>query len=397
MFQGSPNEFVRNRVPFGFEPATIDAVVLTHAHLDHCGLLPLLVKGGFRGAIHATDGTVELATLVLLDSGHLHEEFAKREARWEKRNPDKAVRRRPRGARRLRGRGRARAGRRAEHVATSVEPEPRPERPRRRAGPTAAWPRDPEAELRAQPPAVDLDLDAPLYTVKDAERALEHFRPTDYDDGGRGRAGRLGDVRRRRAHPGLGHHPAARARPRRRRGRAGHRLLRATWGDPARRSCATRPISPTPTTSSSSRRTAAASTSRRTRPSASWPRPCASWRRPTACSSCPSFAIGRTQEVVWELDRLLDRGEIPQPAAVPRLADGVEGVATSTAATRSTTTRRPPGCCATATRPLDYPDQIVTNDYKAVAGDRARAAAVHDRGLERDADRRSHRRPPAAT
>jgi metallo-beta-lactamase family protein len=50
--------------------------------------LPLLVKGGYRGSIHATAGTVELATLVLLDSGHLHEEFAKREARWEKRHPD---------------------------------------------------------------------------------------------------------------------------------------------------------------------------------------------------------------------------------------------------------------------------------------------------------------------
>ena len=88
MFQGSPNEAVRNRIPFGFDPGSLDAVVLTHAHLDHCGLLPLLVKAGYQGPIHATTGTVELATLVLLDSGHLHEEFAKREARWEKRHPD---------------------------------------------------------------------------------------------------------------------------------------------------------------------------------------------------------------------------------------------------------------------------------------------------------------------
>ena len=88
MFQGSPNESIRNRIPFAFQPSELDAVVLTHAHLDHCGLLPLLVKGGFTGPIHATAGTVELASLVLLDSGHLHEEFAKREARWEKRHPD---------------------------------------------------------------------------------------------------------------------------------------------------------------------------------------------------------------------------------------------------------------------------------------------------------------------
>ena len=65
MFQGSPNESIRNRIPFAFDPQDLDAVLLTHAHLDHCGLLPLLVKGGYRGAIHATAGTIELATLVL--------------------------------------------------------------------------------------------------------------------------------------------------------------------------------------------------------------------------------------------------------------------------------------------------------------------------------------------
>src|SRR6185369_8526947 len=88
MFQGSPNESIRNRIPFAYEPDELDAVLLTHAHLYHCGLLPLLVKSGYRGPIHATAGTIELATLVLLDSGKLHEEFAKREARWEKRHPD---------------------------------------------------------------------------------------------------------------------------------------------------------------------------------------------------------------------------------------------------------------------------------------------------------------------
>ena len=91
MFQGSPNESIRNRVPFAFDPADLDAVLLTHAHLDHCGLLPLLVKDGYKGPIHATAGTIELATLVLLDSGKLHEEFAKREARWEKRHPDEVA------------------------------------------------------------------------------------------------------------------------------------------------------------------------------------------------------------------------------------------------------------------------------------------------------------------
>src|ERR671934_2663336 len=69
MFQGSPNESIRNRIPFGFTPAELDAVLLTHAHLDHCGRLPLLVRGGYKAKVHATAGTCELASLVLLDSG----------------------------------------------------------------------------------------------------------------------------------------------------------------------------------------------------------------------------------------------------------------------------------------------------------------------------------------
>src|SRR5205814_9543707 len=64
---------------------SIDALLLTHAHLDHCGLIPLIAKRGFHGPIFATAGTVELATLVLLDSGKLQEEFAKRGARRDDR------------------------------------------------------------------------------------------------------------------------------------------------------------------------------------------------------------------------------------------------------------------------------------------------------------------------
>src|SRR5215510_12265781 len=91
MFQGGPNEAVRNRVPLAYDPTTIDAILLTHAHLDHCGLIPHVVDQGFRGPVIATRATCELAELVLLDSGHLQEEFAKREARWERRHPDEAV------------------------------------------------------------------------------------------------------------------------------------------------------------------------------------------------------------------------------------------------------------------------------------------------------------------
>jgi len=56
MFQGSPSELVHNRVAFAFEPASLDAALLTHAHLDHCGLLPLLAREGFRGPIHVLGG-----------------------------------------------------------------------------------------------------------------------------------------------------------------------------------------------------------------------------------------------------------------------------------------------------------------------------------------------------
>src|SRR2546427_635891 len=66
MFQGSPNEVTRNRLPFAFPPREVDALLLTHAHLDHCGLIPALVADGFAGPIYATAGTVELAGLVLL-------------------------------------------------------------------------------------------------------------------------------------------------------------------------------------------------------------------------------------------------------------------------------------------------------------------------------------------
>jgi Cft2 family RNA processing exonuclease len=92
MFQGGPHEEMRNRVPLAYDPASLDAIILTHAHLDHCGLIPHIVAEGFNGPIYATKGTIELASLVLLDSGKLQEEFAKRHRHWATRNPDKAAR-----------------------------------------------------------------------------------------------------------------------------------------------------------------------------------------------------------------------------------------------------------------------------------------------------------------
>jgi metallo-beta-lactamase family protein len=59
MFQGGPDEIVRNRVPPTYDPATLDAIILTHAHLDHCGLIPHVVAEGFR--LGQTPGRVRQA------------------------------------------------------------------------------------------------------------------------------------------------------------------------------------------------------------------------------------------------------------------------------------------------------------------------------------------------
>jgi metallo-beta-lactamase family protein len=77
LFQGVKELRLRNWEPFPIDPAGIDAVVLTHAHLDHCGYLPRLVAGGFRGRIYCTPATRDLCTLVLPDSAHLQEEDAR--------------------------------------------------------------------------------------------------------------------------------------------------------------------------------------------------------------------------------------------------------------------------------------------------------------------------------
>lgn len=76
LFQGLKPLRLRNWSPFPVEPGTIDAVVLTHAHVDHCGYLPALARNGFRGPVFATPGTHALARIVLPDSAHLQEEDA---------------------------------------------------------------------------------------------------------------------------------------------------------------------------------------------------------------------------------------------------------------------------------------------------------------------------------
>ena len=71
-----------------FSPEEIECVVLSHAHIDHCGRLPLLVKRGFKGRIICTDATADLLDVMLKDSGYIHE----KEAEWQNRKNERAGR-----------------------------------------------------------------------------------------------------------------------------------------------------------------------------------------------------------------------------------------------------------------------------------------------------------------
>ncbi|WP_127476862.1 MBL fold metallo-hydrolase RNA specificity domain-containing protein [Sulfurivermis fontis] len=85
MFQGAPETEARNRRSFPFEARHIDFVLLTHAHIDHSGLLPRLVLAGFKGPIYTTTATADLLAVMLPDSGHLQEMEAERTQRYIRR------------------------------------------------------------------------------------------------------------------------------------------------------------------------------------------------------------------------------------------------------------------------------------------------------------------------
>jgi metallo-beta-lactamase family protein len=286
MFQGGPDESMRNRVPLGVDPATLDAVVLTHAHLDHCGLLPLLVREGFRGRIWCTAATAELARLVLLDSARLQEEFAKRHARRERRDPDRA----------------AADERRDEQVFDEVLDLAA-------AGAESPGGPDPEDLLRAAGPIVELGLADPLYTEDDANATLPMLNQVPYGaeqeiaqgvhvtmvDAGHILGSSI--VRMRLSGPAggrdtivvfsgdLGHSGTPILRDPTPISEADIVLCESTYGG-REHEAADKAIA---TMADVVRDTA----------------------RKNGVLLIPSFAIGRTQEIVWELSRLVEAGTIP--------------------------------------------------------------------------------------
>lgn len=310
MFQGNPNDTEHNRVTPAYDPASIDALLLTHAHLDHCGLIPLMAKLGLRAPIFATAGTVELAALVLLDSGKLQEEFAQRDARRSERHGQ------------------------PQQV-------------------------DPERALRAQPPVADLQVALPLYTAAEAQSSLRLFKAIGYEkeidvapgvkatffdaghilgsamirvvaSDGDGTPDRVivfgGDIGR--PHTPIVRDPTMMTD-------ADYVLLESTYGgrehDPQEE--AVKILAETIQIVAQAQ----------------------------GVLLVPSFAIGRTQEVVYELDRLLSAGRIPK---LPLYLDSPMASKATDIYRRyreyfDEDTRR---LIEQNESPIDYPGAVVTND-----------------------------------
>ncbi|MFB9066898.1 MBL fold metallo-hydrolase RNA specificity domain-containing protein [Pseudofulvimonas gallinarii] len=91
LFQGGREEEARNIQPFPFDPRAIDAVVLSHAHLDHCGRLPLLVRRGFDGPIYSHPASIDLVRVLLKDAAYLEQADVERENRKRARRGEKQL------------------------------------------------------------------------------------------------------------------------------------------------------------------------------------------------------------------------------------------------------------------------------------------------------------------
>lgn len=358
MFQGGPDESIRNRVPLGVDPKTLDAVVLTHAHLDHCGLLPVLAQHGFRGTVVCTDATVELTRLILLDSAKLQAEFAKRNRRRERRDPDRA------------GRDDARDEREFREALMEAM-----------AGAAAPGGPDPEDLLRAAGPVVELGLDEPLYDEGDVQAVLERVRPIPYGA-------------EREVAPGVhvtladaGHILGSAIVVVRAAHHTGDRGTRLVFsGDLGRPGT---PILRDPTFIDDADVVVCESTygGREHEPMSDAVAALRDAVRDTVARKgallIPSFAVGRTQEIVWVLARLVEAGEIPP---IPLYLDS------PMASTASDIYRSHPDAYDEPTRklldahstPLDYSHQIIVRSVEqsqAIARVKGPYAIVASNGM----------------
>src|SRR5262245_12820 len=149
-FQGHREESYRRNSGFGFDPASVTAVVQSHAHIDHSGKLPMLVRQGFRGRIHATRATLDLCNILLRDSAHIMVSDAEH-------------------MNRERGKGRRPVRRDHEEGASDrLQPDlPSPRDPHQRAAPSLD---DSASEI------------LPLYVEEDVARAMPHFAGHEYGE-----------------------------------------------------------------------------------------------------------------------------------------------------------------------------------------------------------------------
>ncbi|TMB48990.1 MAG: MBL fold metallo-hydrolase [Chloroflexi bacterium] len=316
-FQGSPNEVARNRMPFAFEARTVDALLLTHAHLDHCGRIPSLVRAGFTGPIHATPGTLDLTEIVLRDAAKLQDEA---EARWRRHHPEAAD---------------------TSDEETAVERD------------------DPgmPARLRQADPEAATMSRAALYHATDVDATVRLFRPVQYEQ-------------TLQVAPGITaqFHDAGHI--------LGSAIIELTVtdggvattivfsGDLGR--CDT-PILRDPTPISHADFVLVESTygNREHGPMAQAVEDLAAAVSEVAGGRgvllVPSFAIGRTQEVVWELDRLLRDGRIPK---LPLFLDSPMASRASDVYLRHPEDydEETAALLRSGSSPLEYPGEQFTND-----------------------------------
>jgi len=319
-FQGSPSEVARNRLPFAYDPKSVDALLLTHAHLDHCGRIPALVKAGYSGPIHGTPGTLDLTEIVLRDAAKLQDEA---EARWLRHHPE------------------ATAPADAADEETAVEQD------------------DPgmPARLRQAKPEAQTMSRAALYHGPDVDATVALFRPVQYEE-------TLQVV------PGVTakFHDAGHI--------LGSAIIELTVSDGGQTTTivfsgdlgrSDTPILRDPTPISHADYVLVESTygNREHGPMTQAVEDLAAAVTEVAGGQgvllIPSFAIGRTQEVVWELDQLLRDKKIPQ---LPLFLDSPMASKASDVYMRHPEDydEETAALIRSGTSPLEYPGEQFTND-----------------------------------